>query len=335
MSTRSYPKDQIPRSFAIIGFGSIGRKHLSSIKKISPTSSVAVLTSQRVDRYHYGANITWHKTIGSILQTQPDFVVVANPAASHGKNLHEFVAKGCKLLIEKPVAATFEQATKIQNVVEIASAPAFVAYNLRFSVAFRVVRDAISSGLIGDIYSVNAVVGQNLEHWRPGREPSKTVSASKKQGGGVLRELSHEIDYLCSLFGEIESASAMLGKQKFVKFDVEDTAMLHLQFGSKTRKILAALHMDFIRNDPCRYCHIIGSDGTLRWDLLAGSVVKCVNSEVHEELYLEPQDLIRTNEIMWRELLKGQYEKFATVDEAAKYLHWIEIMEAGWIMRDG
>jgi len=37
------------------------------------------------------------------------------------------------------------------------------------------------------------------------------------------------------------------------------------------------------------------------------------------------QDLIQ-----WCEMLEGQYEKFTTIDEAAQYLHWIEMMEAGW-----
>ena len=146
----------------------------------------------------------------------------------------------------------------------------------------------------------------------------------------MLRELSHELDYLCSLFGDIRSASAMLGRQKFVNFDVEDTAMMHLQFGTEARKILASVNLDFIREDPCRYCHIIGSEGTLRWDLLAGRVTRSGKVEADEELYSEPLDLAQTNEMMWRELLDGHYEKFTTIDEAAQYLHWIEMMEAGW-----
>lgn len=330
MSFSPYPQDKIQSNFAIIGFGSIGRRHLASINKIAPMSRVRVLTSQEIDQRQYGANVTWHDTIDAVLQTRPDYVVVATSAALHGDYLDALVAKNCKVLIEKPVAASVEQAVRIQNIVKAVNSPIFVAYNIRFSRALGVIRDALARCMIGNVHVVHAVVGQDLAQWRPGREVSETVSASRENGGGVLRELSHELDYLCSLFGEIRSASAMLGRQKFINFDVEDTAMMHLQIGTEARKILASVNLDFIREDPCRYCHIIGSEGTLRWDLLAGRVTRCGKVEADEELYYEPFDLAQTNEMMWHELLDGQYEKFTTIDEAAQYLHWIEVMEAGW-----
>ncbi len=331
MSSNTYSQDQIQSNFVILGFGSIGRKHLASINKICPMSKVRVLTSQKIDQRQYGVNVTWHNTIDAVLQTQPDYAVVSTSAALHGKYLDVLAAKSCKILIEKPLAATVEQAERIQSVAKSLKIPPVVAYNIRFSRALGVIRDALSECMIGDVYVVHAVVGQDLAQWRPGRKLAETVSASQKNGGGVLRELSHELDYLSNLFGEIRSASAMLGRQKFINFDVEDTAFMHLQFGKRARKILASVNIDFIRKDPCRYCHIIGSEGTLRWDLLAGRVTRCGTTEADEILYFEPSDMSQTNEIMWRELLDGQCSNFTTIDEAAKYLHWIKMMEADWV----
>ena len=331
MSSNPHSLDQSQSNFAILGFGSIGRTHLASINKICPMSTVRVLTSQKIDQRQYGTNVTWHETIDSVLQTQPDYAVVATSAALHGEYLDALVAKRCKVLIEKPVAATVEQAERIRKAATSVKLPPLVAYNIRFSRALGVIRDALARCMIGNVFVVHALVGQDLAQWRPGRDLAETVSASQKNGGGVLRELSHELDYLCSLFGEITSASAMLGRQKFINFDVEDTAMMHLQFGLGARKILASVNLDFIRKDPCRYCHIIGSEGTLRWDVLAGRVTRCGAAEAEQELYSEPLDVSQTNEIMWRELLNGQYRKFTTIDEAAQYLHWIQMMEAGWV----
>ena len=72
--------------------------------------------------------------------------------------------------------------------------PPVIAYNIRFSRALGVIRDALARCLIGNVHVVHAVVGQDLAQWRPGRELAETVSASQKNGGGVLRELSHELD---------------------------------------------------------------------------------------------------------------------------------------------
>ena len=52
----------------------------------------------------------------------------------------------------------------------------------------------------------------------------KTVSAQKILGGGVLLELSHELDYLRWIFGDVEFVQAQLARQSELDIDVEDTA---------------------------------------------------------------------------------------------------------------
>ena len=56
------------------------------------------------------------------------------------------------------------------------------------------------------------------------------VSANKNLGGGVLLELSHEINYLNWLFGDVKWVKASISKQSSLKLDVEDTANIILSF---------------------------------------------------------------------------------------------------------
>ena len=51
--------------------------------------------------------------------------------------------------------------------------------------------------------SVRSSVGQYLPEWRKNTDYRKGVSARQDLGGGVLLELSHEIDYIQWIFGEI------------------------------------------------------------------------------------------------------------------------------------
>ena len=122
--------------------------------------------------------------------------------------------------------------------------------------------------------SVRAEVGQFLPSWRPGSDYRETVSAKAALGGGVLLELSHEIDYLRWLFGEIEWVSAIQRKQSGLEIDVEDTAHLILGFAHEpaAEPVIAALSMDFIRHDTTRTCTVIGETGSLRWNVLTGTV---------------------------------------------------------------
>jgi len=90
----------------------------------------------------------------------------------------------------------------------------------------------------------------------------------------VLLELSHEIDYLRWIFGEVDWVSCWLGRQSNLEIDVEDTAHLLLGFNrtSKTHQIVAQLNLDFIRQDSIRTCTVIGDHGTIQWDGLAGEI---------------------------------------------------------------
>ncbi len=93
-------------------------------------------------------------------------------------------------------------------------------------------------------------------------------------GGGVLLELSHEIDYLRWLFGEVEWVSAIQRKQSDLEIEAEDTAHLVLGFAGAAgaSPVIAALNMDFVRHDTTRRCTVIGETGSLRWDALAGTI---------------------------------------------------------------
>ena len=53
------------------------------------------------------------------------------------------------------------------------------------------------------------------------------MSANKNLGGGVLLELSHELDYMRWIFGEPTWVTAWLGHLSSLEVDVEDTAIFY------------------------------------------------------------------------------------------------------------
>ena len=64
---------------------------------------------------------------------------------------------------------------------------------------------------------------------RPKIDYKETVSAKAELGGGVLLELSHEIDYLRWIFGEFNWVSAWHGKLSNLEIDVEDASLITSQ----------------------------------------------------------------------------------------------------------
>lgn len=312
---------------AIIGFGSIAGKHIQTVSKLVPNIKFEILTSQNVDNFDANQNLGFHSSINTLLDSEPDVIAVTSPSSQRHIHMHRLVNLRVPILFEKPISSTFAQAENIKKNFDKHCRKPVVAYNLRFTRAICFLKDFIASGNIGKIFNVQCVVGQNLNHWRPGRNVDGTVSARRNLGGGVLRELSHELDYLTYLFGPPSVASGVLGKQKFGRFDVEDTAMLVMEFRPSHNRILCSLNMDFIREDALRFCHIIGEKSTLKWDLIRGTIHVSSLQSGEIELFNFDKDLDFSGHEMWKAFLSGNHEKFCSISEGASHLAIIEQIE--------
>ena len=95
---------------------------------------------------------------------------------------------------------------------------------------------------MGEIISLEAHVGSYLPDWRPQKDYKESVSARAELGGGVLLELSHELDYIRWFFGGIDSVIAVLKNSNILGLDVEDGADLILK---SSKGLHISLHLDF------------------------------------------------------------------------------------------
>lgn len=313
---------------AVIGFGSIGRKHIESIKKYRPESKIFLLTKQDFDPNYMLEKKAYKRSINDLLKVEPNIFVISSPSSDHGLFVKKIAAKDKLVLIEKPLSATSKGAETIIKHFKGNSFSPIVAYNLRFSKAFSLIKEYLKSKRIGKILSYHCVVGQDLNQWRPGRLIDKTPSALRAKGGGVLRELSHEFDYLSVLFGTPSNISAMLGRQKFQKFDVEDTAILSFRYKKNYSEIIGSLNLDFTRQDATRFCHIIGTEGTIKWNLLTGKIVLIMQGLPHQVIYDFCDDIKFTNSWMWQDILSGDFTRFCSLKNAHDTIALIERIES-------
>jgi predicted dehydrogenase len=79
------------------------------------------------------------------------------------------------------------------------------------------------------VISAQAYVGQYLPYWRPDNDYRKFYSAHKSEGGGVLRDLSHELDFVNWLLGGWKSVSAVGGHFSDLEIDSDDMFLLILE----------------------------------------------------------------------------------------------------------
>ena len=149
----------------------------------------------------------------------------------------------------------------------------------------QVLRRAIKDGQIGHVLSVMAEVGQYLPDWRPGVDYSQAVSAISRLGGGVIFELSHEMDYVRWLIGEVETVSAQTGLLGDLRMDAENIADIVLRFTDGT---LGNIHLDMLQRTPARKCKLIGTQGTLIWDGITNTVrLFSAESKMWRDIFME------------------------------------------------
>lgn len=257
----------------IVGLGSIGRRHLRLARELNPNADIRILRHQAEKEVHEYSNGSFSNIEEAIIFA-PHIAILANPATFHINIAQALAQIGVHLLIEKPLSASLSGVTKLLETCELKGVQLLTGYNLRFMPSLQHFRDLLHEGVVGKILSVRCEIGQYLPSWRPGSDYRKGVSARLELGGGALLELSHELDYLRWIFGEVAWIKATLSRQSSLEVNVEDTAHITLGFSPYLdgHQLIGTVNLDFIRHDTTRLCVAIGEKGSLRWNGLTGDV---------------------------------------------------------------
>ena len=319
--------DSKGRKIGFIGLGSIAEKHIKTIHSLSGNTDFFVVTQREDFPFIPDVSPTYLRDIESLVVSQPDFIAITNAASHRLETIKHLKDSLAPILIEKPLASTAEEAGLVLREVKEKPYHAVVGYNLRFTEGIECVKRLLTDQMIGEVLHANCVVGQSLEQWRPGRDFKQTVSASKQQGGGVLRELSHEFDYLTYLLGPMNIRSGLLATRMYKDLDVEDLAHVHLTLGSDGQAVPCSVIMDFVRHDPVRKVEFVGRDGTLVWNILTGCVDLFGRGGVKKTYLNKPEDVQISYKHMWGAFLNGQYHKFASPSEASLVMDCVERVE--------
>ena len=258
--------------FLIIGYGSIGRRHLRNLRALGYHDAEIIVcrTGHSTLPEDELAGVTVEYDLEKALAYQPQATIIANPTAFHLQTALIVARSGSHILIEKPISQSLAGIEELGRLVDTNALVFEVGFQFRFHPGLRQIAQWLSNEDIGRVTSVQAHWGEYLPDWHPWEDYRHSYSAREDLGGGVVLTLSHPLDYVRWLFGEVISVSAALGYGG-LDIEAEDTADIYLEFEKGTR---GYIHLDYIQRPSSHWISVTGTEGSIRWDNADG-VAQC------------------------------------------------------------
>jgi predicted dehydrogenase len=250
--------------FLIAGLGSIGRRHFRNLIALGEKDIVllrshrATLPDDELAGYPVETDLAQ-----ALKKHQPEAVIISNPTGLHLEVAIPAAQAGCHILLEKPVSNSLKGLDELQAAAAVGGSRILVGFQFRYHPTLNKARALIQKNALGKVLTVHAHWGEYLPDWHPWEDYRQSYAARADLGGGVIVTLTHPLDYLRFLLGEVESLWSFNGHFSPLEIDVEDMAEIGLKFAGGA---LGGLHLNYVQRPPVHRLEIIGTNATLRWD---------------------------------------------------------------------
>ncbi|GAA5864667.1 hypothetical protein JCM3774_006033 [Rhodotorula dairenensis] len=218
-----------PVNIAVCGAGLIGRRHIEHIRNEPQTELCAVVDPTPAGlAYARDLGVPAYESVDELLQARAsgalsvDAVILATPNATHVPLSLQLLAAGVHTLVEKPFST---DATSGNQLVQAAKESKARLVNPHITRA----KALLDGGQLGQVLAVQGVWATK----KPDSyfEPPTDWRKAPGTGGVIMINLSHEIDCLRFLLGDIVRVYCEVGASTR-GFPVDETGACTLKFAS-------------------------------------------------------------------------------------------------------
>lgn len=235
----------------IISMGSIGTRHAEVLTSMG--IEVSAITSQII------RSLECFNDLKSVNLDKFDYFIIASPTHLHYEHLSyiDTNVSGKIILCEKPLFDKFRDFNPNNKI--------FIGYNLRFHPLILELKNMLNPS---EILTIEARCGQYLPSWRQ-RKYTSSYSAKKELGGGVLLDLSHEIDYLSFLCdSKLELIKSYQAKVSNLNITSDDICMIL----AKCNKTLINISLNYLSKTPYRQILVETNNNSYHLDLITNTL---------------------------------------------------------------
>lgn len=221
--------------FAVVGCGNIGTRHLAIIDGLDDAALAGYCDTDparlRKPSELY-RDVPSFSTIEDLLaRCEADVVTVCTPHYLHADHAVKAIRAGRHVLVEKPMALTTPDCDRMIEEAGRAGTLLMVVKQNRYNIPVTLAREALERGRLGRILMVQCNVVWNRYDGYYSQSP--WLGRRELEGGALFTQVSHFIDLLAWLCGEVVDAGGRI-ETKNHAVGIEDCGTAWLRFQSGT-----------------------------------------------------------------------------------------------------
>jgi len=239
----------------IIGAGYWGKKHVEEYAALGAQTFVTDLSEENLkscrEKYGSATYSDYRKILGDpSIKT----VSICTPNSTHYKMCKEALESGKNVLVEKPFTLTYDKALELIKIAETKKLTLAVGHVYRFNNAIAKAKELVTSGALGDIYTVD-FKWTNLEPVWADRD--------------IIFDLgAHPLDIVLNIFGKMPRNVFCNGAG--FRQENPEAAMINYNLGN----VFVSMELSWVNPTKARTMTIVGSKKSIEVD--------CVNQTIKE-----------------------------------------------------
>ena len=284
----------------------MGQKHSRYLSNLIGKENIFVLTHQKDIKF------SRIESLNEINALDPDYIVISSDTSSHLSLIKDIDLRLSKkiVLVEKPLFSAYQDFTPSNNTY-------LVGYNLRFHPLVSFIRKEIKKE---KVISFEISCNSFLPNWRENVHYAQSSSASVDSGGGVLLDLSHELDYLRYIFGDVQHLFSKSLKLSNLEIETDDYLIL---IGETKDNALFTINLSYFSKKEVREIKIETEERTIFLDLIDCKMVSYFADKDPEEVKKE-FSISNTYIQQHQDILKGDFSAVCSYEEGLEVMSLID-----------
>jgi predicted dehydrogenase len=281
----------------VIGAGSIGERHIEILQSVGYQNIHVYRQRMLPLRSVSSESVRCFTDFSEIDRIKPYAAIICTPTAQHLSQAMACVERGIHVLVEKPLTNEIGQISDLRQTAQQKNVLIQVAYMLRYHPLMQQLKIIIQSERFGNLLSFSTYWAEYLPNWHPWEDYRTSYAARRELGGGVALTLSHDLDIVNWLVGDLPKKwQRLFNYRSNLEVDVESGASFLLEYANG---VTGVAQLNYYQKVPQRTYQFVFDDAVLTFDYFQNKItIQTANgAEIISEDQFERNEMFKQQAI--------------------------------------